>query len=104
MKNEDLSSVEKKVTELLATKDLVVTCKSSFNQNMINQHSKPFRKSRLNIFCVEECLSSTVEIWNHQKIVSRGQQSLGHCVASKNKTGFGINTACLAWEAARYWQ
>ncbi len=63
MKNEDLSSVEKKVTELLATKDqLVVTCKSSFNQNMINQHSKPFRKSTLNIFCVDECLSSTVEI------------------------------------------
>jgi len=82
MKNEDLSSVEKKVTELLATKDLIVTCKSSFNQNMINQHSKPFRKSRLNIFCVEECLS----ILNHQKFVSRGQHSAEHCVASMNKT------------------
>jgi len=39
-----------------------------------------------------------------KKIVSRVQQSPGHCVASMNKTGFGINTACLAWEAARYWQ
>jgi len=46
-----------------------------------------------------------------KKIVSRGQQSAGHCVASHAydsiidlMDGFGINTACLAWGAARYWQ
>jgi len=50
MKNDHLSSVEKKVTELLAAKDLVVTCNTSFKQNMINHHSSPFRKSRLDIF------------------------------------------------------
>ena len=39
MRNKHLSSVEKKVTELLATEDLVVTCITSFKQNMISQHS-----------------------------------------------------------------
>jgi len=43
MRNEHLSSVEKKVTELLAAEDLAATCMTSSKQNMINQHSIKFK-------------------------------------------------------------
>jgi len=39
MKNEHLSSVEKKVTELLAAKDLAATCMTLFKREMISHQS-----------------------------------------------------------------
>ncbi len=42
---EHLSSVKKKVTELLIAEDLVAACMTSFKQNMINQHSIKFKSA-----------------------------------------------------------
>jgi len=39
MKNEHLSSVEKKVTELLAAEDLAATCMTLFKREMISRQS-----------------------------------------------------------------
>jgi len=62
MRNEHLSSVEKKVTELLAAEDLAAACITSFKQNMISHHSRPFGNSRLSHFLYkDEHPSSTVE-------------------------------------------
>ncbi len=45
MRNEHLSSIEKKVTELLAAEDLAATCVTSFKQNMISHHSIKFKSA-----------------------------------------------------------
>ncbi len=53
MKNEHLSSVQKKVTELLTADDLVVTCITSFKQNIISHQAIEFRKclTAVGVFC-----------------------------------------------------
>ena len=44
MKNEHLSSVEKKINELLTADDLVVTCESSFKKKHDQSSLKTFRE------------------------------------------------------------
>ncbi len=54
MKNEHLSSVEKKVTELPTAEDLAATCMTSSKQNMTSHHSIKFKSAwQLSGFFVE---------------------------------------------------
>ena len=46
MKYEHLSSVQKKVTELLAAKYLAVNCTSSLKQDIVSHHSIKFKSAR----------------------------------------------------------
>ena len=99
MKNEHCSSIEKKVTySLNCSQDLAATRVIIFSWSMISQLKNFWEVKARHFF---GGWTSLINNWIHKKKVLR---SLAKSWALRNQhkqVCFGINTACLAWEAAR---